>query len=64
MGDLQQITETSYLNALNASQYRRIMRIFYEENEKMRFQLYKEDVFERLQESTISLFNDCGRFRN
>lgn len=48
MGDLQQITETSYLNATNAPQYRRIMRIFYEENEKMRFQLYKEDVFERI----------------
>ncbi len=50
MGDLHQISETSYLNATNAPQYRRIMRIFYEENEKMRFQLYKEDVFERIQE--------------
>ena len=49
MGHLNQITETSYLNTINAPQYRRIMRIFYEENEKMHFQLYKEDVFERFQ---------------
>lgn len=52
MDNLKQITETSYLNAINAPQYRRIMRIFYEENEKMRFQLYKGDVFERLRNYT------------
>lgn len=46
MKDLQAISEASYLTATNASQYRRIMRIFYREYEKMRFQLYKEDIFE------------------
>lgn len=44
MATFQPITETSYLTAQNASQYRRIMRIFYYEYEKMHFQLYKEDV--------------------
>ncbi|HVI39105.1 MAG TPA: TIGR02677 family protein, partial [Anaerovoracaceae bacterium] len=43
---LQPIQETSYLTAVNAPQYRRVMRIFYNEYEKMHFQLYKEDVFE------------------
>ena len=42
------INETSYLSVPNASQYRTIMRIFYQEYEKMRFQLYKEDVLELL----------------
>lgn len=50
MDNLKQITETSYLNAINAPQYRRIMRIFYEENEKMHFQLYKEDVYELIKD--------------
>lgn len=45
---LDQITETSYLNAQNAPRYRKIMRIFYREYEKMHFQLYKEDVLEKL----------------
>ncbi len=42
------INETSYLSVPNAPQYRTIMRIFYQEYEKMRFQLYKEDVLELL----------------
>lgn len=45
---LEPITETTYLNTINAVQYRAIMRIFYEENEKTNFQLYKEDVYEKL----------------
>lgn len=45
---LQSIQETSYLNAVNASQYRRIMRIFYENYERLRYQLYKEDIYEEL----------------
>ena len=48
---LQPIQETSYLTASNAPQYRRIMRIFYNEYEKMRFQLYKEDVYELMKQS-------------
>lgn len=48
---LEPISETTYLNVLNATQYRAIMRIFYEENEKTNFQLYKEDVYEKLKEN-------------
>lgn len=39
------IDETSYLSVPNASVYRRIMRCFYREYEKMHFQLYKEDIY-------------------
>lgn len=39
------IHETSYLSVPNAPAYRKIMRCFYREYEKMHFQLYKEDVF-------------------
>lgn len=45
MDYLRSIKETSYLNVENSSRYRRIMRIFFKEYEKMRFNLYKEDVF-------------------
>jgi uncharacterized protein (TIGR02677 family) len=47
---LQSIQETSYLTATNAVQYRRIMRVFFQQYEKMHFQLYKEDVFDLLKE--------------
>ena len=43
---LQAIPETVYLATGSTSRYRRIMRIFYNEYEKMHFQLYKEDIFE------------------
>lgn len=42
---LEPIKETSYLSAPNAQIYRKIMRCFYMEYEKMHFQLYKEDIF-------------------
>lgn len=42
------IDETSYLSTTNSPQYRKIMRFFFLEYEKMHFQLYKEDVFEFL----------------
>lgn len=58
MGYLGVINETSYLSAPNASQYRTIMRIFYQEYEKMRFQLYKEDVLELLHRNPD--FEDYG----
>lgn len=48
---LEPISETTYLNTTNALQYRAIMRIFYEESEKTNFQLYKEDVYEKLKEN-------------
>ena len=46
--DLSPITETSYLTAQNVRQYRAIMRLFFREYEKMRFQLYKEDILDLL----------------
>ena len=46
MQRLDAINETSYLSVPNAPIYRKIMRVFYREYEKMHFQLYKEDVYE------------------
>ncbi|MGN0419733.1 MAG: TIGR02677 family protein [Acetatifactor sp.] len=40
------IYETAYLSAPSASTYRKIMRLFFREYEKMHFQLYKEDIFQ------------------
>lgn len=50
MKHLEPINETSYLSVPNASVYRKIMRYFYREYEKMHFQLYKEDIYELLME--------------
>lgn len=44
------INETSYLSVPNAPTYRKIMRLFYREYEKMHFQLYKEDILELLRQ--------------
>jgi len=43
---LHPIQETTYLSTINAPNYRKIMRIFFQEYEKVHFQLYKEDVYE------------------
>ena len=43
MDHFEQINETSYISVQNAPVYRKIMRCFYREYEKMNFQLYKED---------------------
>lgn len=48
MKELNVIHETAYLSTGNTPQYRRIMRIFFREYEKMHFQLYKEEVLEIL----------------
>ena len=48
MNYLKPIEETAYLSAPNAPQYRKIMRIFFRENEKMHFRMYKEDILELL----------------
>ncbi|MDD6616781.1 MAG: TIGR02677 family protein [Lachnospiraceae bacterium] len=45
---LEQINETSYLSVPNAPVYRKIMRCFYREYEKMNYKLYKEDIFRLL----------------
>ena len=42
------LTEVKYLNADNVDRYRCIMRIFFENYEKMRYWLYEEDVFEAM----------------
>lgn len=48
IGLMNQIPETTYLSTVNSFQYRTIMRIFYEEYQKMHFQLYKEEVYDLL----------------
>ena len=50
MEHFEQINETSYLSVQNAPVYRKIMRCFYREYEKMHFQLYKEDIYRFLKE--------------
>lgn len=50
MQRLDAIDETSYLSVPNAAVYRKIMRCFYREYEKMRFQLYREDIYELLKD--------------
>ena len=47
---LEAINETSYLSVPNAHIYRKIMRSFYREYEKMHFQLYKEDIFQLIRQ--------------
>ncbi len=48
MANLDPIRETTYLSAQNAVQYRTIMRIFYRENERLHYRLYREDDLELL----------------
>ncbi len=47
---LKKITETSYLTADNYLRYRAILRYFYYQYEKIRYWLYKEDVFNELKQ--------------
>ena len=42
------LTETKYLNADNADRYRSIMRIFFENYEKLRYWMYQEEVYEEM----------------
>ena len=39
------LTEAKYLNADNVDRYRSIMRIFYENYEKLKYWMYQEDVY-------------------
>lgn len=50
---LEAINETSYLSVPNAHIYRKIMRSFYREYEKMHFQLYKEDIFQLIRQDEV-----------
>lgn len=45
---LKPLTEAKYLNAENADRYRCIMRIFFENYEKLRYWMYQEDVYEEM----------------
>ena len=42
------LTEVKYLNADNVSRYRCIMRIFFENYEKLKYWLYQEEVYEEM----------------
>ena len=44
----KQITETKYLSVENSNRYRPIMRVFFENYEKLNYWLFKEDVFNEL----------------
>lgn len=50
MEHYEAIQETSYLSVPNAPVYRKIMRCFYLEYEKMNYQLYKEDIYRLIQQ--------------
>jgi len=45
---LKQITETKYLSSENTWRYRTIIRYFYLQHEKMRYWMYREEIFEEL----------------
>ena len=45
---LKPLTEAKYLNADNVSRYRCIMRIFFENYEKLKYWLYLEEVYEEM----------------
>ncbi|MGN0469368.1 MAG: TIGR02677 family protein [Acutalibacteraceae bacterium] len=45
---LEAIQEMTYLSTGNSARYRRIMRIFYEEDQKMHGQMHKEEIFEKI----------------
>lgn len=45
---IRPLTETKYLNADNVSRYRCIMRIFFENYEKLRYWMYQEDIYEEM----------------
>ena len=42
------LTEAKYLNADNADRYRSIMRIFYENYEKLKYWMYQEEVYAQM----------------
>ena len=45
---IRPLTEVKYLNADNVSRYRCIMRIFFENYEKLRYWMYQEDIYEEM----------------
>ena len=51
---LKPLTEAKYLNADNVSRYRCIMRIFFENYEKLKYWLYLEEVYEEMLKDPFS----------
>ena len=45
---IRPLTEVKYLNADNVDRYRSIMRIFYENYEKLKYWMYQEDVYQEM----------------
>ncbi|RHO78630.1 DUF2397 family protein [Clostridium sp. AF43-10] len=50
---IKPLTEVKYLNADNVSRYRCIMRIFFENYEKLRYWLYQEDVYDEMRRDPL-----------
>ena len=48
---LRQITETKYLTSENTWRYRTILRYFYLQYQKMKYWMYKEEVFGELKKN-------------
>ena len=46
--NIKPVVEMKYLNADNVDRYRCIMRIFYEQYEKLKYWLYQEEVYEQM----------------
>lgn len=53
---LKPLDEARYLTAENASRYRVIMRFFYEEHQRLRYFMYKEDVYRYMKQ--FEVFSD------
>lgn len=52
---IKPLTEVKYLNADNVDRYRSIMRIFYENYEKLKYWLYQEEVMRKWYRTLIFL---------
>ena len=50
---IRPLTEVKYLNADNVSRYRCIMRIFFENYEKLKYWLYQEEVYEEMRKDVF-----------
>ena len=44
------LTEVKYLNADNVDRYRCIMRIFFDNYEKLKYWMYQEEVYDELKQ--------------
>ncbi len=50
---IKPVTETKYLTADNVWRYRPILRYFYDQYEKIKYWMYKEEVFEELKKNEM-----------